>query len=159
MGTLGIINRIKDKVQESKNYSEESIEVKNNQGYDTIWLFKFAILKIKEMKRETRIEIAKKYLELFKLDNEVRFTKSEPEWGKITIDEQVAEKILDNIKDVFEQCYLDEPVESFGCCSRYLECSDKKKCIHPDLKFAKGCNYKVNLEKGKIFYGKNISTG
>lgn len=47
------------------------------------------------------------------------------------------------------------PTERFGCCHRYVECSDAKKCIAPDKIHAKGCIYKDNLEKGKIFYGKN----
>lgn len=45
-----------------------------------------------------------------------------------------------------------EPVESFGCCSQYLECSDNKRCVKQDPKFAKGCTYRRNLLKGKIFY-------
>lgn len=45
--------------------------------------------------------------------------------------------------------------QSFGCCSRYEACSDAKTCIHPDIKFALGCQYRHNLMEGKIFYGKN----
>lgn len=45
--------------------------------------------------------------------------------------------------------------QSFGCCSRYEACSDAKTCIHPDVKFALGCQYRHNLMEGKIFYGKN----
>lgn len=45
----------------------------------------------------------------------------------------------------------------FGCCSRYEECSDAKTCIHPDVKFALGCQYRQNLMDGKIFYGKNAN--
>ena len=43
----------------------------------------------------------------------------------------------------------------FGCCGRYEQCSDAKKCLHPDPKFALGCWYQQNLLEGKIFYGKN----
>lgn len=46
----------------------------------------------------------------------------------------------------------------FGCCSRYEACSDAKKCIHPDIKTALGCQYRQNLIQGKIFYGKNRNT-
>lgn len=43
----------------------------------------------------------------------------------------------------------------FGCCSKYLECSDAKRCLHADeLRYA-SCTYRKNLESGKIFYGKN----
>lgn len=46
-------------------------------------------------------------------------------------------------------------INSFGCCHKYLECSDAKKCIHEDLEYSKGCIYRQNLEAGAIFYGKN----
>ena len=44
---------------------------------------------------------------------------------------------------------------TFGCCSRYEKCSDLKKCIHENLLYSKACAYRSNLEKGRIFYGKN----
>lgn len=40
----------------------------------------------------------------------------------------------------------------FGCCGRYKECSEAKKCIHPDKERAEYCQYRKNLESGKIFY-------
>ena len=40
----------------------------------------------------------------------------------------------------------------FACCSRYQECSDAKKCIHPNVLYAKACQYRKNLEEGNIFY-------
>lgn len=51
--------------------------------------------------------------------------------------------------------FLNESVDTFGCCSKYVECSDNKKCVCTDLLFRLGCQYKKNLEQGKIFYGKN----
>ena len=45
-----------------------------------------------------------------------------------------------------------KPSVKFGCCHRYKECSDAKKCLHPDQFYAKACYYKENLENGKIFY-------
>lgn len=43
----------------------------------------------------------------------------------------------------------------FSCCSRYMQCSDEKKCLHPDFLTSLACAYKRNLEAGRIFYGKN----
>ena len=45
--------------------------------------------------------------------------------------------------------------DSFGCCSKYLACSDAKKCLHENKMYAMKCNYRANLETGKIFYGEN----
>lgn len=46
-------------------------------------------------------------------------------------------------------------IGAFGCCSRYVECSDAMKCIHPDASLSFSCQYRQNLLKGRIFYGKN----
>lgn len=44
---------------------------------------------------------------------------------------------------------------AFGCCSSYVECSDARHCVHTDLAYATACQYRANLESGRIFYGKN----
>ncbi len=49
------------------------------------------------------------------------------------------------------------PSERFGCCHRYVECSDAGKCTAPNLFHAKGCFYRENLENGRVFYGKNAN--
>ena len=45
--------------------------------------------------------------------------------------------------------------KAWDCCSRYMECSDSKTCIHPDKTFALECGYRKTLNSGRIFYGKN----
>lgn len=50
---------------------------------------------------------------------------------------------------------VDRYPKEWDCCSRYMECSDAKTCIHPDKRFALGCGYRKILNTGKIFYGKN----
>ena len=130
-------------------------ELKSNKDYETIMLCDSAVIRIKQSKNNKTLELSKIYIDPFGLQNEVRFTKSELNWGKVPFDESVAEQILKNIEAVFKQCYMEGSVERFGCCSRYNECSDEKKCIHPDIKFAQGCIYKNNLENGRIFYGIN----
>ncbi len=44
---------------------------------------------------------------------------------------------------------------SFGCCYRYLQCSDAKKCVHPNKLYSTACTYRYHLEHGHIFYGVN----
>lgn len=46
-------------------------------------------------------------------------------------------------------------VDSFGCCNDFYRCSDARACIHQGDYFHLGCEYRRNLENGKIFYGKN----
>lgn len=50
---------------------------------------------------------------------------------------------------------LEQIPKDFSCCSHYAECSDAKRCIHPDKNFALGCFYRKQMVRGKIFYGEN----
>ncbi len=44
---------------------------------------------------------------------------------------------------------------TFGCCNRFNECSDAKKCVHENKLYSTACTYRKNLEDNRIFYGKN----
>lgn len=44
---------------------------------------------------------------------------------------------------------------TFGCCNKFIECSDAKRCVHENKLYSKACSYRANLESGRIFYGKN----
>ena len=49
------------------------------------------------------------------------------------------------------------PVNLFGCCSLYVECSDEKECLRWRDEEYLGCAYRRNLEAGRIFYGRNAA--
>ena len=53
------------------------------------------------------------------------------------------------------QLIIDRIPKEFDCCSRYKECSDAMRCIHPDKDCALLCGYRKILRSGRIFYGKN----
>ena len=59
------------------------------------------------------------------------------------------------IENTFHKCRDEASFDSFGCCSSFKECSDAGHCLHTDDPDYWGCQYKRNLEKGRIFYGKN----
>ena len=70
------------------------------------------------------------------------------------------ENNLDILKDLVKNIVkigLDnyESGSSFGCCSQFIKCSDEKKCVHENKLYSKGCQYRKNLDAGRIFYGKN----
>ena len=70
---------------------------------------------------------------------------------------EVLKIVQDNIniiKNTYSVFMLESDDDMFGCCSSYMECSDKKRCIK-DNDFSRNCYYRKNLEMGKIFYGKN----
>lgn len=45
--------------------------------------------------------------------------------------------------------------DGFACCSSYRKCSELKECVFKNDESHAGCIYRKNLEKGRIFYGKN----
>lgn len=53
------------------------------------------------------------------------------------------------------QVIIERSGKEFDCCSRYLECSDARQCIHPDPQFGLKCGYRLVLKEGKVYYGKN----
>ena len=55
----------------------------------------------------------------------------------------------------YELCNYKSSFSCFGCCSKKEECSNKKECIHSNMLYATGCQYRKNLENNKIFYGIN----
>ena len=74
----------------------------------------------------------------------------------------IDKKRMNKESDEFIDCLVDcikfgisnyaPKAESFACCSRYQECSNDKKCIHPNKLYAKACKYRRNIEDGHIFY-------
>ncbi|MCD7919505.1 MAG: hypothetical protein LUG45_05430 [Clostridiales bacterium] len=46
---------------------------------------------------------------------------------------------------------------SIGCCSRFSECSDLRRCTNPNPEISSICMYRRKLEAGQIFYGKNAA--
>lgn len=50
---------------------------------------------------------------------------------------------------------IDKLPKDYDCCSRYEECSNAKRCIHPNPAMAIGCGYRKILKSGRIFYGPN----
>lgn len=105
------------------------------------------------------ISFRDKYKNAFiKIGVPVYESKSDTGYFRIGLDNFFTDNCLTDseIKSVISQIFVDTLCfPSFGCCSKYLECSDAKKCIHDDKLYSTSCMYRKNLESGKIFYGKN----
>ena len=66
---------------------------------------------------------------------------------------ELTEYIQKNVEYAYEN--YTSKASAFGCCGKFNECSDAKKCIHVNKLYSKACTYRKNLEAGRIFYGKN----
>jgi hypothetical protein len=88
-------------------------------------------------------------------------TKSDLDTGTVRIRfDKYSNNLVNYIFENVRYCIAnyESKTRRFGCCHRYEECSDAKKCIHENLLYAKACSYRRNLESGRIFYGKNKNT-
>ena len=86
-------------------------------------------------------------------------TKSEKENDSQRISIPVdAGGLVDFLRQVVElklKYYKSAFASSFGCCSLFEECSDAKRCTHPNRLYSTACAYRRNLEQWRIFYGRN----
>lgn len=119
--------------------------------YDVISISKTPVFRI-QGKKKMYLYFSPKLVKLFQ-DQGIQLSKTKSDsWHRIPVSNFNFVGYPDFASSVLEKILLDI---GFGCCSRYVECSDAKHCIHPDIMFAVQCAYRQNLHNGKIFYGKN----
>ena len=109
------------------------------------------VFRIRRLKSSFRIEVRAEFISDFELNDLVKPSR-EPGWTQAEYSQSVADRMTNAAYKVYEKCGVTERI---GCCSEYLECSDARKCVKPDVPWARGCWYRENLNKGKVFYGKN----
>ena len=83
--------------------------------------------------------------------------KSESDFIRVSLDIfSPLSNTIEKLPTIFNRILVNLfSIESFGCCDKYVACSDAKKCLHDDLAYATACMYRKNLEAGRIFYGVN----
>lgn len=118
----------------------------------------FVIMNIKSAKDDNlELLIRNKQFDLIDTPNSatVKRLKSDTSFVHVLFENE-DKAVLDYIKDNVLYCLANyEATSNFGCCSRFVECSDAKKCVHENKIYSMGCKYRKNLEAGRIFYGKN----
>lgn len=133
-----------------------AIEAKQNIGYTSILCFNQVFLRLRTTKRGIMLEIKRSFINDFAISQDtLSGISSSPDWGRIMLTDEIEFLILHNLQTAYFHCYTLSSENTFGCCNSFLECSDAKRCVHPNKLFASGCLYRANLESGKIFYGKN----
>lgn len=60
---------------------------------------------------------------------------------------------VEYIKNLVEYCLsIYESSNSFGCCSKYNECSKLKECVHENRLYSTGCMYRKKIESNIIYF-------
>lgn len=89
-------------------------------------------------------------------DAEVKFLQSDEDNVHVLFSKdsfELVNYIRANTK--YSLANYESKASTFGCCSRFNDCSDAKKCVHENKLYSKACMYRRHLDSGKIFYGKN----
>ncbi|MBS6701485.1 MAG: hypothetical protein KH284_07760 [Clostridiales bacterium] len=134
-----------------------SITIKTKPSPYCMQLKEFLFARIKTTGTNQYVSFSSKFKTLFD-DINIPYSqiKSSPDFVRIKLSD--FDEFLKNqsAPDILQKIYMNAfSFDPFGCCSRYLECSDLKRCVHPDIVYATACQYRKNLENGAIFYGKN----
>ena len=113
-----------------------------------------------EYDKTLSLHIRDNYLKLLTIPNSALLKKTKADGLFTRIIFSSIEDNLDILGDLVRTIVkigLDyyESGSSFGCCSQFIKCSDAKKCVHENKLYSKGCQYRKNLDAGRIFYGKN----
>jgi len=155
----GICNEIVEMIK-SKKGSDAEIEIITNLGYSSIKFLGIHSLRV-TCGRKNYIGLKNSYEHVWANNESIKIERipSDELWSRVSFNSQ---EDLKNLHTFFLQLYEEAfsllNVELFSCCSRYIQCSDEKVCIQPNKRLSVGCQYRKNLESGRIFYGKNRDT-
>lgn len=167
---MEMLNQIIEKIIHELNVKlelpEDFISLEHNKnGSETVWLIepltktksKFVLnysIKSPTQKSYFCFEVPNALIDKISIPEtaEIKTTKSNTIHTFLNFREQDTEieKFIEDAIIYYVETF--KPSERFGCCHRYKECSDAKKCLHPDQFYSKACWYRENLENGKIFY-------
>ena len=125
--------------------------------YSSVYLFNenSVFCRISFRGKQNYFSISSKYETLIPNSVEYSKQKSDPNFIRILIDtpDDII-KYMELLHQVLN-AEIDAYPADYGCCAKYKECSDAKRCILTNPDIALRCIYRKNLKRGKIFYGKN----
>lgn len=141
------------RILEDYGQDTSTIIIRQNQNDQSIVFGKSPVLKITDGKR--RFLYLRTEIEDIPPDYFPDTMKSLPDFVRFELTERTGD--MEVFSDLLLELYREFVGTdlAFGCCHRYVECSDSLRCIHPDRIRSMSCLYRKNLESGRIFYGKN----
>lgn len=126
-----------------------------SSGYCSVYFFHFTAFRLHLRGEKHYISVPQVFWDMIPPEFPLYTLKSEHKYKRILVDaHHPAESYTDFLALISGEVVNRYPKE-WDCCSRYMECSDAKTCVHPDRTFALGCGYRKILNSGRIFYGKN----
>lgn len=131
------------------------LTLSSTTGYSVVSLASFTVFRLYYRGKKHYFYIPRVFSDLIPPNLPIHEPKSDPKYIRLSIDALHSfESYTPLLLSITKECVNRFPKE-WDCCSRYMECSDAKACVHPDKAFALGCGYRKILNSGRIFYGKN----
>lgn len=152
-------------VAESKGVPVELLTRKATQtdskssGYTVVAYHGFTAFRLKMRGKQFHISVLTQFSNLIPEGIPKKQAKSEEGYIRLLVDQEHPIESYTDFLVAVTGAAIDRLPKEWDCCSRYLECSDAKTCVHPDKVFALDCGYRKILNSGRIFYGKNRNIG
>lgn len=131
------------------------IKIVHNQEFSSVWYASLLVFRLRLRKKIWYIEVPLCFKTavagIAPLD---RQKEASGGFWRITLGNEPVSEYANALADVLQETINQLPKE-WDCCSRYMECSNAKRCVHPDPALALKCGYRKILASGKIYYGEN----
>lgn len=128
---------------------------KTGDGYTSVFCGNFTVFRVKLRRGQHYISFPASFRDMVPPGYPVKSLRSDAKYLRLLIDEQHPAEFYTDFLVKLTCETLNRYPKEWDCCSRYMECSDAKGCVHPDKTFALGCGYRKILNSGRIFYGAN----
>lgn len=138
----------------SRNANPEDITYKVSSTHTSLKFRSSLICKLKLRGKKWYISIPNRLQEVIPEGVETTTIASEKQFLRIAFDLLADSGIL-SLMEKATLLAIELVPKEFDCCSRYMECSNAKVCVHPDPAFSMLCGYRKILKSGRIFYGEN----
>lgn len=154
------IQRIFDELQciltSEKGYYTQEIRLECRQPesgatYYSIEFFGQVFANFKGSKK-LYMEISPTVEHLF-ISGNVPFSDSRSAGWKRLIAAEFSFSMFPNLPPAIYEAYFAQ--NGFDCCSRYMQCSDARRCLQPNMQLSRQCTYRQKLIHGIVYYGEN----
>jgi len=133
----------------------EDVMIKPGKSYSSVWYGSALAFRLKLRKNARYIEVPIESKSVVAdLAPECQQKEVPGGFWRVTLGGEPVATHADVLAQVLADTINRLPKE-WDCCSRYLECSNARKCVHPDPAFALACGYRKLLAAGIIYYGEN----
>lgn len=131
------------------------IKIIHNQDYSSVWYGSLLAFRLRLRKNTRYIEVP---LDSRGAVQELAPLSAQKEMSggfwRVSLGAESVREHADALVKVLQNA-IDRMPKDWDCCSRYMECSNAKRCVHPDPSIGLKCGYRKILASGRIFYGEN----